>query len=159
MATKLIFKDKFTLEIPRETETFIIKGTMRPLTKEEQKDFEKMFNDDKDRGIKLQRKSAKIQRLSARLEIAQQLKNYEKQDKILDEMEILEDEIIIGTEELQNLDTHEKTAKERLKISVICETPKMMEELVNACDLVGHKRVLDTILEDIEDGKKQDSLS
>lgn len=156
MAKKLNLIEKFILEIPTsETENDIIKGTMRPLTKDEQKEFEKMFETDKNMGLKLQKKSSRLQKLFKRLEIAEKREDYDMQEKILIEIENLEDEIIKETEELQNLDTHEKTAKQRLKLSLKCEIPEMMAKLIEACDLVGYKKVLDTIQEDIDEGKQK----
>ena len=143
---KLILTQPFTLEIGDTEE--VISGTLKPLSKQEQKDFEKTFNKHQKEAKILQKKSVQINRLTKSIE-ALEKKDIDVEDK-REELYKLEDELNADGEKLMELDTNEVTAKKRIEMSVECDN---MDRLIELCEIVGYRGILDTIVKDIEEKK------
>jgi Skp family chaperone for outer membrane proteins len=146
---KLILTQPFTLEIGDTEE--VISGTLKPLTKKEQKEFEKTFDKHQKEAKALQRKSIQINRLTKSIESLEK-KDIDAEEK-REELYRLEDELNKEGEKLMELDTNEVTAKKRIEMSIECDNFARLTEL---CEIVGYRVILDTIIEDIEEKKGND---
>jgi hypothetical protein len=132
---KLLLKQPFSLEIPRENEDDeIITGTLSPLSKKQLKDFKDAFKEDQALSDKVRKLQRKLLRLKST-----DTKRYD-----------LEDEIRDLNVELLNMDTEESTSKLRFELSVISE---QKERMIEISDLISYQEMLSTIVKDIEDKK------
>lgn len=140
---KLILKQSFSIEVGDTEE--VIKGTLQPLTKAEQKEFEKAFNKHTKLAKDLRRKGQEYQRLAKQLEIAEKPS---KED--FERLYTLEDEIEEDRQKLEDLETHEATAKKRFEMSVESND---LPRLVELCELVGYRVILGLIQQDVDEKK------
>ena len=132
---KLLLKQPFSLEIPRENEDDeIITGTLSPLSKKQLKDFKDAFKEDQALSDKVRKLQRKLLRLKST-----DTKRYD-----------LEDEIRDLNVELLNMDTEESTSKLRFELSVISE---QKERMIEISDLISYQEMLSAIVKDIEDKK------
>ena len=132
---KLLLKQPFSLEIPRENEDDeIITGTLSPLSKKQLKDFKDSFKKDQALSDKVRKLQRKLLRLKST-----DTKRYD-----------LEDEIRDLNVELLNMDTEESTSKLRFELSVISE---QKERMIEISDLISYQEMLSAIVKDIEDKK------
>ena len=132
---KLLLKQPFSLEIPRENEDDeIITGTLSPLSKKQLKDFKDAFKKDQALSDKVRKLQRKLLRLKST-----DTKRYD-----------LEDEIRDLNVELLSMDTEESTSKLRFELSVISE---QKERMIEISDLISYQEMLSAIVKDIEDKK------
>jgi len=142
---QLLLQNPFTLEIPNGTKKDeIIKGTLRSLTKKEQKEFEDIFKEDQNNAKSLQKKNKKMARLAKSIELGTST-DY-------DALYEIQDEIEVEVEALQDLDTQETTAKKRFEMCV--KSPKI-DKLTELCETYSYRLVIDTIAKDIEEKKNK----
>lgn len=139
---KLVLKKPFTLEISDTDE--VISGTLSPLSKQEQKEFEKTFTKHNKDAKALQRKSVLLNRLSKTIKHLESTGNENLQVSI-NEYYALEDEISADTEKLEAQNVSEDAAQKRINMSVVCDDKDRLKEI---CELVGYQLVLDTIIKD-----------
>lgn len=155
---KLELQQKFSLEIPTSGEDEIITGTIAPISKQQKKDNEKAFDNERKLSKDLQKKSTKLRRLALKVEKAERDETTKESNltKLYKDIDALSDEVETQTEELLELDITEKVAKSRFDLSVKSE---QLDRLKEICELVGYSKVIETIHKEVQEGKPKDSVN
>ena len=143
---KLTLNQPFSIEIKTDgKEDEIIIGTLTPLTKKQQKEFEKDFKKNADLAKKLQKATRSLNRNIEKIE-KNNSSDYEAKYKLEDEIELL-------MEQLSTLDTEETTAEKRFELSVESESK---DRLIELSDIVGYRQIMTVISKDINEKQGND---
>jgi len=149
---KLLIQQKFSLEIPHENkDDEIIIGLLTPISKKQKRENKQAFKEDETKAKKLQKDSLKLNRLAIKVDKASKSDMSEAElEKLYNEVDELSERVETKNEELQNEDIYEKVAKKQFNQSVKSE---QLDRLIEICELMGYRQVLDVIHRDIQEGK------
>lgn len=150
---KLDILNKFKVEVPKQDGTTdVFEGTLRQLTKKEQKELEKSFKQHTDLAKKAVKEQRQLNKLASKMDRAEKSGNLEGFDKLEKEFDKLEASIVDCQEKLEKGDLIEKAIKFKLELALDDECKKPILEL---CETYGYKIVSDTIDKDIAEGKSK----
>lgn len=152
---KLILRNKFTVEVPKQDGTFdIIEGSLRTITKQEQRELEEFFKEGTDLAKKLSKDNTKLNKIQIKLE---RLTRIDFNQEILAKMEELENQFETIEQDAQNslnrlteLDTENKAIQKKMNM-LLDDGSK--SAILNLSETYGYKLVWDTIQDGIDEGK------
>lgn len=154
---RLQLEDKFKIEVPKQDGTFdVYEGSLRVITKKEQKELESEFKDSTDLAKSLTKKTNRYNKIAKkidRLETIDLEKNIDKIEALEVEFEALEDEINADVEKLNNMDAENNALKKKMALLLGAESKN---EIMNLGLTYGYKIVWETIQEGISEGKSKE---
>jgi len=160
---KLNTYDNFTIEVPKEDGTMQeIKGILLPETKTFKKELKQKYDDKLKSAIKLQKENKELMRLNQKIEnVSERIKIAEGEEKkellneqqtLLDRAYKLSDKLEKDSNGFDGDDIQEGKAVDHIENRV---ESKQYDEIVKLGEQYGYVMVLNTILEDVEQGKQK----
>ncbi len=150
---KLVFTDKFSLEIPLENgQEEIITGTVRELKKSEQKEIKAIYKEDKQKEKKLNKLIKEASRFAEKFERDKPKLNEAEIKGGFDRVDKYEEDIEEQTEALNSDETILKGLRLRFDKTIESEQKDRLREI---CEEFGYPKVYEAINRDLEEKKQR----
>lgn len=146
---KLQIRQDFTIE----HSDAVYVGSVRELTKKEQKQFKEEFKEQEQQEKQLNKLKRKKARVNADIEINKELNKYEELPALLDKLEALELEIEAKENELDTEELLQNMLRKRFEATVKFDNPEHLEAVRQLAEDFGYALILETIAKDAEKKK------
>lgn len=148
---KLDLRSEFSLEIPLKDGTEeVITGTVRELTKVEQKEIKALFKEDEQKAKTIKKLIKKAERFTDKLEREKSTLTDEELEIRYENQDKLEEEVEAKTNELNDTDLFTKGLKVRFEKTI---ESAQKDRLKQICDDFGYDKIFQVISKDIEEKK------
>ena len=153
---KLELRQKFTIETDISGVEEIYTGTIRELTKKEQKEIEQTFKENESKQKELSKLNKKRRIATLKIEQKEELKEYDDLQSLVDELDAIDEKIEILATELNKNEILTNALRARFEQTVKSDRK---EELKQIAEDFGYEVIFQTITKDIEEGKLKDKES
>lgn len=153
---KLELRQKFTIETDISGVEEIYTGTIRELTKKEQKEIEQTFKENEAKQKALSKLNKKRRILTLKIEQKEEIKEYDDLQSLVDDLDTLDEQIDTLATELNKNEILTNALRARFEQTVKSDRK---EELKVIAEDFGYEVIFQTITKDIEEGKQKDKES